>query len=104
MAPNLIYLVDDWCESNIRVIEDPNKDNKLKTFAFPVPKFNAESRPFIVVCGEKNLTIVNVKDETSKTIISKKMSTGVAGHQNAFMKEEKDGVSLHFAIRFLQKC
>ena len=74
MAPNLIYLVDDWSASNVRIIEDTNKDNKLKTFAFPVPNFDIKNRPFIVVCGDKNLTIINVKEESSKTIISKKMS------------------------------
>ena len=104
MAPTLMYLVDDWSGSNVRVFEDTNKENSFKTFAFPVPKFDIENRPFIIVCGDKNLTIFNVKDGSSKAIINKRMSLGVAGHQNAFMKEDKDGVSLHFAIRFLQKC
>ena len=88
----------------MKIFEDENKGNSFKTFAFPVPKFDIEKQPFIVVCGDKNLTIFNVKDGSNKALISKRMSVGVAGHQNAFMKEEKDGFSLHFAIRFLQKC
>ena len=104
MAPTLMYLVDNWQASTIRDFEDVNKDNSFKTFAFPVPKFDIENQPFIVVCGDKNLIIFNVKNGSSKALINKRMSLGVAGHQNAFVKEEKDGVSLHFAIRFLQKC
>ena len=60
MAPSHIYLVDDWLI--VRKIDDRNKDNKFKTFAFLVPKFDIEKRPFIVVCGDKNLSIVNVKE------------------------------------------
>lgn len=104
MAPTLIYLVDDWSDVSVRVFEDANKDNSFKTFASLVPNFDIENQPFIIVCGDKNLSIFNVKDGSSKALINKRMSLGVAGHQNAFMKEEEDGFSLHFAIRFLQKC
>ena len=44
-----MYLVDDW--DTVILIPDPNSANTLKTFAFPIPDFDDDTNPFIVVLG-----------------------------------------------------
>ena len=44
-----MYLVIDW--KSVILIEDPNEANTFKTHIFPLPEFNADTFPFIVVCG-----------------------------------------------------
>ena len=53
-----MYLVIEW--ETIILIEDPNEANSSKTYAFPLPGFDEEF-PFLAVCGEANLSILNVK-------------------------------------------
>ena len=53
-----MYVVKDW--SSVKLITDPDTSNYKKTWAFPMPKFDAESFPFIVVAGLQNFSIVNV--------------------------------------------
>ena len=57
--PTHMYLVENW--EKVIFIPDPISTNTMKTFAFPVPDFNEESNPFIVVLGDASLNILNVK-------------------------------------------
>ena len=54
-----MFLVENW--EKVIFIPDPISANTFKTFAFPVPDFNEESNPFIVVLGLASLNILNVK-------------------------------------------
>ena len=47
--PTKMYLVDDW--DTVRLVQDPNTANTLKTFAFSIPDFDEDSNPFIVLLG-----------------------------------------------------
>ena len=44
-----MYLVIDW--KTVIKIEDPNEANVFKTHIFPLPEFNADTFPFIAICG-----------------------------------------------------
>ena len=63
-----MYLVLDW--ETVILITDPNSENTFKTFAFPVPRFDQEINPFIVVCGFASLNLVNVKTCKHKPLIN----------------------------------
>ena len=90
-----MYLVHNW--ETVIFIPEPISTNTFKTFAFPVPDFNEESNPFIVVLGKASLNILNVKTCQHKPLINQKMQVGIAGVQGAFIKKEKLGLSLHYA-------
>ena len=55
-----MFLIFDWKE--VVFIPDPNLSNTYKLFAFPVPDFDEEKNPFIAVCGETSLNLLNVKN------------------------------------------
>ena len=57
--PAHMYLVFYW--ETVKFIADPNTANIFKTYAFPVPDFDEETNPFIVVLGLTSLNILNVK-------------------------------------------
>ena len=44
-----------------------------------LPNFDAEKFPFIAICGEANISLLNVRDSTFQTLIDQKMETGQAG-------------------------
>ena len=90
-----MYLVLDW--NTVILIEETNPSNSFKYYNFTVPDFNEESNPFIVVLGMASLNILNVKTCQHKPLINQKMVVGFAGLQGAFIKKEKNGLSLHFA-------
>ena len=69
----------------------------MKSYAFPVPDFDEETNPFIVILGEASLNILNVKTKEHKPLIKQKMQTGYPGLQGAFIKKEKTGFSVHFS-------
>ena len=66
-----MLLVHDW--STVKLITEPNPANTFKTYAFPVPDFNEETNPFIIVLGKASLSILNVRKKEHKPLIRKKM-------------------------------
>ena len=66
-----MHLIHNW--ETVIFIPEPISTNTLKTFAFPVPDFNEESNPFIVVLGKASLNILNVKTCQHKPLINQKM-------------------------------
>ena len=60
------------------LINDFNDANVNKTHAFPLPGFG-QSFPFLAVCGEDNLSILNVNTLVHKPLIKQKMQVGHAG-------------------------
>ena len=82
----------------MRLIEDPNEANVNKTHIFPLPGYS-DKFPFLAVCGEDNLSILNVNTCVHKPLIKQKMTVGHPGIQGAFMTEEVNGtgVQVHFA-------
>jgi len=81
----------------VKLITESNPANTFKTFAFPVPDFDEELNPFIVVLGWASLSILNVKTREHQPLIKQKMQTAHPGLQGAFIKKEKSGLSVHFA-------
>ena len=63
-----MYLVIEW--EIVMIIEDPNHANTDKTFAFKLPEFNIDSFPFIAVCGQESLSILNVKNKIQRPLIN----------------------------------
>jgi hypothetical protein len=57
----------------VKLITEPNPANTMKTYAFPVPDFNEETNPFIVVLGEASLNILNVRTKEHKPLIKQQM-------------------------------
>ena len=64
---NQMCLVHDW--SAVKLITEPNPANTMKAYAFPVPDFDKELNPFIVVLGKASLNILNVKTKEHKSLI-----------------------------------
>ena len=64
--PTHMYLVIEW--ETIILIEDPDEANSSKTYAFPLPGFDEEF-PFLAVCGEANISILNVKTCAHKRLV-----------------------------------
>ena len=62
-----MFLLDDWVR--IRCIKESDSQN-LQQYAFLVPGFNEENFPFIAVCGKENLSLFNVKECSSETLIN----------------------------------
>ena len=58
--PTHMFLVIEW--ETVIEIEDPNFANTDKTFAFELPGFNIDSFPFLAVCGQESLSILNVNN------------------------------------------
>merc|ERR1719189_1811389 len=90
-----MFLVNDW--EKVTLISDPNSENTFKCFAFPIPNFDKDTNPFIAVCGQASLNLVNVKTSKHRPLINQKMVVGDPGQQGAFIKTEKFGLSVHFA-------
>ena len=90
-----MYLVLNW--ETVILITDPNDENTMKFFSFPIPEFDEETNPFIAVCGEASLSLLNVKTRQHKPLINQKLGTGFPSLSVAFMKTEKYGLSVHFA-------
>ena len=67
-APAHMYLVLNW--DTVKFIVEPNPVNTFKSYAFPVPDFDEETNPFIVVLGEASLNILNVKTYQHKPLIN----------------------------------
>ena len=86
-----MYLVHDW--TNVILITDPNPLNTDKNFAFPIPEFDEESNPFIAVCGNACLSLLNVKNHMFQPLINQSL----IDHFPAFIKREDYGLSVHFA-------
>ena len=72
-----MYVVLNW--ETVKFIAEPNAANIKKTYAFPVPEFNEENNPFIVVLGSASLNILNVKTLQYKPLINQAMIVGHAG-------------------------
>ena len=66
-----MYLVLNW--EAVKFIAEPNPVNTFKTYAFPVPDFDEETNPFIVVLGLASLNILNVRTCQHKPLINQKM-------------------------------
>ena len=93
-----MYLVIDW--KTVITIEDPNDANVFKTHMFPLPNFNVDNFAFIAVCGEQNLSILNIKTRIHKPLIKQKMIVGVPGVQGAAIQKisnsECESLLVHF--------
>ena len=63
-----MFVVLDW--ETVKFIPDPNSANTFKTLAFPVPDFDEEANPFIVVLGMASLNILNIKTCQHKPLIN----------------------------------
>ena len=74
VAPAHMCLVLNW--ETVKFIAEPNPVNTYKTYAFPVPDFDEETNPFIVVLGLASLNILNVRTCQHKPLINQKMEVG----------------------------
>ena len=77
-----MYLIDNWTVA--KIIEDPNPANTYKNYAFLMPGFNAVYFPFIVVCGKRNISVLNIITLEHKPLISGSMPTGSPGLRFCF--------------------
>lgn len=72
-----MFLFEDW--TNVRCIQDPNFENIDKNVAYLLSDFHVDSFPFIAVCGQSSLSLLNVKDCSFQPLITQQMSINVEG-------------------------
>ena len=58
--PSDIYLIIDWID--VKKIENPDMASSSMTYAFLLPYFDLDTFPFIAICGDTRLSLLNVKD------------------------------------------
>lgn len=63
-----MYLLDNWYV--VKCIFDPISANNYKTYAFPLPEFNEASFPFIAICGQYHISILNIDNLEHKPLTS----------------------------------
>ena len=97
-----MYLIIDWVW--IHKIENPDMVNPKMTYAFTLPNFNTVDFPFIAVCGEQCLSLVNLENRTVKPFVMQSFY-GLPGLQSAFIKTEQSefDMSIHFTGRVQDK-
>ena len=59
VSPADLLLIVDW--RLYSYISDEHKGNHYKTWFAPLPDFNVETFPFIVVSGRESFNLVNLK-------------------------------------------
>ena len=72
--PSHMYLVEDWCV--VKCIADPKATN-IKTYALPMPGFDEKSFPFIVVCGECHISILDITTLEHKPLTNGMTPSGI---------------------------
>ena len=75
--PHCMYVVQDF--STVMLINDPNTSNIFKTDCFVLPQFDETAFPFIVVCGEQHISILNIATLEHKPLVTGYMPSGYAG-------------------------
>ena len=100
--PLNIYLIINW--RWIYEIQNPSMANSFMTYAFVLPNFNDVDFPFIAVCGDQSLSLVNVEQKSVKPFVMQNFY-GLPGLEPAFIKTEKSefDMTLHFAGRVQDK-
>jgi hypothetical protein len=64
--PSHSYIVKDW--QAVNVIHSQVHAN-YNFFVMPLPGFDEETYPFLALCGEKQISIINVKTCIQKPLI-----------------------------------
>ena len=93
---NHLYIVHNW--SVVHKLTDPDPKNITKRSFTLFPDFDPVKLPFIVVCGESSINIVNVAKAHEDVLIKAKTSTYERAAQTScfFTKEKDEAVTLHF--------
>ena len=76
-SPHCMYVVQDF--STVMLINDPNTSNVMKTDAFALPQFDETEFPFVVVCGQQHISILNIATLEHKPLVTGYMPTGNSG-------------------------
>ena len=90
-SPDLLIIQDF---SKVTRIVDPATNNMYKDCMLPLPGYDAESFPFVIVSGAESTNIVNSKKAEMQVLI--KSPTGVHGANMGFFKHLPDGFEFHF--------
>ena len=64
----------------------------------PLPQYDAESFPFVIVSGVVSLNIVNTKTKLMQVLIKAPSDSG-KGQSMGFCKQFPDGFEFHFLTR-----
>ena len=93
---NHLFIVHNW--SVVHKLTDPDPKNTFKRSFILFPDFDPVKLPFILVCGDSSINIVNVTKAHEDVLIKAKTSTRWTGAQTScfFTKEKHDAVTLHF--------
>ena len=65
--PSHNYIVEEW--ETVRVIFNTESKN-FNFFIVPMPGFDEQVFPFLALCGEQNITILNVNTHVKKPLIN----------------------------------
>ena len=65
--PSHNYIVKDW--QAVSVIPNPESAN-FNFFALPMPGFDEQAFPFLALCGQKNINILNINTYVHKPLIN----------------------------------
>jgi len=90
-----MYLVDDWIV--VKCIHDPITANINKSNAFTLPGFDEVSFPFIAICGNHHISILNIATFEQKPLTIG-MSCAHQGLRFAFAMGDLSEIQVHYAL------
>ena len=82
----------------MKVIDEVSSGNGSKDWAQPLPYFDLEKFPFMMVTGKSNFSLLNIRTGKLEAIIKGSSQTS-KGSQPAFFVKLKNGFELHFTTR-----
>ena len=78
------------------MIDDQSYSDSWKCQPVPLPDFDEEDYPFILLSGAECLSIINVKEGVHRPLINQTMNVRLWGLTSTFVKKEEYGLSVHW--------
>ena len=96
MPPVDLLLLDNWQVTGY--ITDSQKGNLYKTWIAPLPDFDLDTFPFLVVSGRESFNLVNLKVRQMQILVQAPCKNH--GAQEAFFfRKEGYGFTMHFCTK-----
>jgi hypothetical protein len=93
---HLLFIVDNW--KVVMTIKEPSSGNGSKDWIRPLPQFDINKYPFLIVAGKETFSLVNIKNGTIEDMIK---GSGLCskGSLPAYFVELQNGFEMHFTTR-----
>ena len=93
---HLLFIIHDF--KVIMTIREPMSGNGSKDWIKPLPQFDLDKYPFLIVSGKETFSLINVKTGTIEDMI-KGSPLCSKGSDAAFLVPHQNGFEMHFATR-----